>query len=210
MFKWAGFSKLLEMIEHRLHFICLVFWLTILISWKQMDVTYWIISSDSSLEVRGSTNVNKYSCTIPHYDQADTLQVVRSAFGIGLSGSLTLSIENFDCHNLMMTKELQKTLKSKEFPNIYIQFLSLNELPMLSVTPLPVYGLVDIKLAGYLKRYKVNYQISKDLRGVIHLVGTRTVNFSDFALIPPKKLGGLVRSEDELTVVFNLNIRSIN
>jgi hypothetical protein len=197
------------MAAQRVRYTCLFFLFCILIGWKEMNISYWIIASDSSLEVQGKTNVSKYSCAILHYDHTDTLQLIRgTSGGIGLCGSMNLSIERFDCHNAMMTNELRKTLRSTEFPVLHIQFLSLSALPVLGIRPLPVSGIVDIKLAGCLKRYNVNYQISKDLKGMIHLVGTRDVSFSDFQLTPPKKLGGLVRSEDKITVVFNLNIRN--
>ncbi len=104
----------------------------------------------------------------------------------------------------MKTRELRKTLKEKEFPMLHINFLSLSELPALSNNPKPINGFVEIQLAGTAKRYKVNYQISADGKKFIHLVGSRDVNFSDFNLTPPKKLGGMVRSKDKLSVVFNL------
>ncbi|MDQ6902411.1 MAG: YceI family protein [Bacteroidota bacterium] len=197
------------MLHKKILLICLLFFFISLVAWKKTSTTLWIINENSSLLVNGSTNVNKFSCAISHYDHTDTLQINQSNQNVILTGSLDLNIENFDCHNPMMTHELRKTLKEKEFPMLHIKFLSLSDLPALCSSPKPITGLVEIQLAGTAKRYKVNYQISVDDKKFIHLVGSRDVNFSDFNLTPPKKLGGMVKSKDALSIVFSLKMKCI-
>jgi hypothetical protein len=172
----------------------------------------WVVSQNSSLSVNGSTNVNKFSCVIPSYDQTDTLTLNKSKMdkGVVLSGSLGLAISSFDCHNSAMTKQLQKTLEEKQFPVLHIRFLSLNKLPELASKPESITGLVEIELAGVSKRFEVNYQISQDDQKVIHLLGSRDINFSDFNLIPPRKLGGMIKTKDQLSVNFRLNMKTMN
>lgn len=169
----------------------------------------WAISENSSLMVNGSTNVNKFSCEIPAYDQMDTLTVTKNGKAAILSGNIGLSVQSFDCHNSMMTRDLRKTLKQKEYPRLYIQFLSLSEIPELTTKAQTITGLVNIELAGTTKRFEINYQISTDAVKVIHLLGSKDVNFSDFNLIPPRKLGGMIRTNDQLTVTFHLKIKTI-
>jgi hypothetical protein len=171
--------------------------------------TKWLISESSSLSVNGSTNVNKFSCNIPNCDQQDTLTVWESEKGIRLSGSINPAILSFDCHKAMMTRDLQKTLKAKDYPRLHIHFLSLSELPKLSGKPVAIAGRVEIEIAGIKKCYTINYQISADTARMIHLVGSRGLNFSDFKLIPPRKLGGMIKTKDQLTVEFNLNMKNI-
>jgi hypothetical protein len=69
--------------------------------------------------------------------------------------------------------------------------------------------LVDIEIAGVRKRFEVNYQISVDAEKSIHLLGSRDVNFSDFNLIPPRKLGGMIKTNDKLSVAFHLKINQL-
>lgn len=172
----------------------------------------WLIEENSSLCVNGSTNVNKFSCEIPAYDQTDTLFLSKgeSDKEITLSGSIKLKVKVFDCHNPMMTRDLQKILKEKQFPVLHIGFLSLSKLPYLHLKPELITGMVNIEIAGTQKSFRVNYQISQDDQKVIHLLGSRAINFSDFNLIPPKKFGGLVKTKDKLSVDFNLNIKAID
>jgi hypothetical protein len=172
----------------------------------------WVINENSSLTVNGSTNINKFSCEIPSCDKTDTLTIGTGKNGrdVVLTGDVVLSIKSFDCHNSAMTRELRKTLKESEFPTLCITFLSLNTLPELSLQPKPITGLVDINIAGVRKRFEVSYRITEDAKKVIQLVGSREINFSDFNLVPPRKLGGMIQTKDKLSVEFHLMMKRIN
>ncbi len=171
----------------------------------------WVISQNSNLRVNGSTNVNKFTCEILAYDQTDTLTINKSKGDreIVLSGSISLKVQSFDCHNSIMTHDLQKTLKEKQYPCLHISFLSLSKLPELSARPEPITGKVDIEIAGTRKRFDINYLISVDAQKNIHLLGSQDINFSDFNLKPPRKLGGLIKTDDKLSVDFHLKMRTI-
>jgi hypothetical protein len=178
---------------------------------NRAEMIKWVVSQNSSLSVSGSTNINKFSCVIPSYDRVDTLTVNKNNNdgAVILSGMIDLSINSFDCHNSGMTKQLQKTLNEKQYPVLYIRFLSLSNLPAMTRKPEQVTGLVDIEIAGVNKRFEINYQISRDGENVIHLLGSRDLNFSDFNLIPPRKLGGMIQTKDLLTVEFHLKMKTI-
>jgi hypothetical protein len=172
----------------------------------------WVINENSNLCVNGSTNINKFSCDILSYDKPDTLLLskVKTNIEVPLTGTINLSVQSFDCHKKMMTRDLRKTLKQKQFPKLNISFLSLNKFPELTSKPEYITGIVDIGLAGVIKRYRVEYRASVDAENVIHLLGTRDVRFSDFNLIPPKKLGGIIQINDKLNVAFHLKMKSID
>jgi hypothetical protein len=176
-----------------------------------LETKKWVVSESSNLCVNGSTNINNFACDILAYDQTDTITLSKSKSDkeIILSGSIGLKIQSFDCHNSMMTRDLRKTLKATQFPELHINFLSLNKLPDLSAKPEAIKGLVDIEIAGVKKRFEVNYQISEDAQKTIHLLGLRDINFSDFNLIPPRKLGGMIQTRDKLSVNFHLKIKTI-
>ncbi len=93
---------------------------------------------------------------------------------------------------------------------MHIRFLSLNKMPVLSTQQEPVKGWVDIEIAGVSKRFEVNYQITQTDEKSMQLLGSRDVNFSDFKLVPPKKLGGMISTKDQLSVGFQLNMKAMN
>jgi len=173
------------------------------------EKTKWVVSESSSLSVNGSTNINKFSCVIPTYDQTDTLTMAKVDKGVVLTGNIGLKIESFDCHNSIMTSDLRKTLKEKQYPRLYIHFLSLSEFPQLTTEPKSITGWVNIELAGTTKRVEIKYQVSMDDQKVIHLLGSQDINFSDFNLVPPRKLGGMIKTNDLLSVAFHLKIKAI-
>jgi len=176
------------------------------------NITTWVVVAGGSLQVEGSTNVNKFKCEIINYSKPDTIKVNRkmgNAENLQVTGRLNLNVQSFDCHNPVMTADLRKTLKVKEHPNLSIKFLTLNKFPG-NLQQEQIKGLVDIQLAGVTKRFDVNYKFSKDEQNIVHLIGTRNVNFSDFNLIPPRKLGGMIQTNDQLKVQFRLNMKTLD
>jgi hypothetical protein len=69
---------------------------------------------------------------------------------------------------------------------------------------------VIIELAGVSRRFEVDYKMVSADGSIINLVGSRQVNFSDFNITPPRKVGGMIRTNNELSVVFNLRMKVLD
>ncbi len=110
----------------------------------------------------------------------------------------------------MMTADLRKTLKSKQFPKMVIRFISLSSFPEKTLKPYLVNGLVSIELAGIAKRFNVTYKVSPAGKDMVKLSSSREIKFSDFNIIPPRKIGGMIQTSDRLTAEFNLNFKVLN
>ncbi|HEX8376878.1 MAG TPA: YceI family protein [Pedobacter sp.] len=175
-------------------------------------ITRWVITKGCFLKVGGSTNVNKFNCVIANYSTPDTLSFFRgnSSSPIKVLGNVKLNVQQFDCHNPVMTSDLRKTLKVKEFPNLVIRFISLNKYPDNNTSTEALNGIVTIELAGVSRRFNVAYKLIKNGSNALTMVGTRQVTFSDFNIVPPRKIGGMIKTNDELDVVFNLNVEILN
>jgi hypothetical protein len=189
----------------------LIFYLLISGYYTADPASTWVVMPGSSLTVNGSTNVNKFQCDIINYSLPDTITCVKAAKTqtLPMNGKLKLDIESFDCHNRMMTSDLRKTLKYKDFPKLTIKFISINSFPNFK-NPTKITGLVDIGLAGVVKRYDISYLFTVDNSNIVHLKGDRAVTFTDFNLSPPSKLGGVIKAKDELLVEFNLNLKPVS
>ncbi len=171
--------------------------------------TKWVITQNSSLAINGSTNVNKFSCAILSYPKTDTITINRANDQMLLTGVLSLNVKNFECNNVMMTHQFRKTLKHEEFPLLYITFLSLKEFPSPNLKTNSIKGLVEIKIAGVTKRYQICYEFVS-LNNNLQLRGSQMVNFSDFKLIAPQKIGKLIKTKDQLNVVFELKMKLVD
>lgn len=180
------------------------------INQNKPQLVKWVIYKEGSLRVNGSTNVNKFDCVISSYTKPDTLTFVKNntSEAIKMSGSIKLNIASFDCHHPMMTADLRKTLKAKEYPKLHISFLSINKYPDLKQQSLK--GWVSIALAGVTKRFEVDYHLKPDDANTIILTGKRAINFSDFNIIPPRKLGGMIQTNNELAIEFSLRMKVLN
>lgn len=171
----------------------------------------WVVMPGSSLSVNGSTNINTFQCEITNYSLPDTITCAPKAPKgqlLPMQGRLMLDILSFDCHNKMMTNDLRKTLKYKTYPHLSIRFISINSFPDFK-NPSKITGVVDISLAGVTKRFEIYYLFTQDNGQMLHLKGDRVVNFSDFNLVPPSKLGGIIKAKDELSVEFKLKLKPL-
>lgn len=169
----------------------------------------WVISQNSSLVVKGNTNVNRFSCAIDQYPKTDTVMVTADQNNnMLLSGVLNIEVKHFDCQNLMMTRQLRKTLKEDQFPAFQVRFLSLKETPLLKQKKDFVKGFVALTITGVTKQFEICYQLSRDKNTMV-LVGNQTINFSDFKLDPPKRMGKLILAKDQLSVAFVLKMESV-
>ena len=194
--------------KRRSIYVLLVF---LVVGFKSPDngTTIWIVIPGSNIKVDGSTNINSFRCDVSNYAFPDTLtcfRLVEKGQMLPMSGKLQLQIESFDCHNKMMTNDLRKTLQAKTYPNLTIRFISINSFPDFK-KPIRIIGVVDINLAGVTKRFEIGYLFTTDEHQVLHLKGDRNINFSDFKLVPPSKLGGIIKAKDQLRVEFTLNLK---
>jgi hypothetical protein len=71
-------------------------------------------------------------------------------------------------------------------------------------------GLVDIEMAGNVKRIEMHYAVRNQGGRIFHLSGTKDLVFSDFKLEPPRKLAGLIHINEELRVSVELFFRKIS
>jgi hypothetical protein len=199
--------------------ICLIVLLTPVLGFKSAGLqslaanpVRWVLSKHCTLKVNGSTNINKFSCTIPEYINPDTLIIEKAnkQQRVKIKGSIILGVQNFDCKNAMMTSDLRKTLKAKVYPKLVITFEDLSNYPDPTHPATAITGFVTIELAGAVKRFEINYQYVMSADNNLKLIGSKKVNFSDFNIVPPKRLGGMIKTNNELDVEFMLNIKILN
>jgi hypothetical protein len=169
----------------------------------------WVVVNGCALKVDGSTNINSFSCAIVNYGNPDTIVVYRNPNQpVVLRGEIRLPVGQFDCRNPIMTADLRKTLKANKFPHLAIRFLSIKDYPEANITS--TRGGVTIELAGVSKTYDVDYKVIQSERNYISLVGIRDVNFSDFNISPPTRIGGMIKTKNQLNVVFNLKVKVLD
>jgi hypothetical protein len=170
-------------------------------------VMKWVVEKSSTLSVSGSSNVTSYNCGIEGYYKPDTIYCYNGNINsaVQLSGCLNVDVLSFNCHNSVMTKDLRKTLKSKRYPYLSITFLTLDKLPDAQKDKV-INGSIMIDLAGTRKIYRLPFEFVKHKTEGFQMIGKKTFSFSEFKLIAPEKLGGMIKVRDEFNVEFRLMI----
>ncbi len=193
---------------NRMFTIALVAAALLAVGFKSKGV--WIVDTESQLTIEGSTNINKFICKIEYCTGTDTLRYIESNTARELRftrGRMRVPIRSFDCGARQISRDFWKTLNAETHPNLEIDFISLQNVSFANGSNTK--GIVDITLAGSTTRYIVCYQVSLKPNGNVHLKGVRAVRFSDFGLVAPEKLKGLIKVNEGLTVDFSLVLKEV-
>lgn len=170
-----------------------------------------VVDRNSSMSIKGSSNVNEFICDVRQYLEIDTLSFVRDSKSQRLfftKSEIQIEVKKFDCHNRFITQDFYKTLKSDSFPFLRIRLLSLDQ-NLLNKNSQLAKGIVEIQLANKLRKMEVDLVLLSKGSGRFQLIGSQKMNFSDFALVPPRKIAGLIKINEEITVNFELFLHSI-
>ena len=170
----------------------------------------WVVTPSSFMNIEGKSNINSFSCSVTEFLSTDTLSYLfndKMQKQGQFKGQLVVDVKKFDCHQRFITSDLRRTLKADENPTMSIRFLTLDKLGK-EMENHAITGLVEIELAGMIKRYQVNYTIQTNNSQLI-LTGNKTVMFSDFHLKAPSRIAGLIKIEEEIQVHFQLNLKPI-
>jgi hypothetical protein len=89
---------------------------------------------------------------------------------------------------------MRKTLKSTQFPIIYVNFLSFTK-----VSEQQYRAHIEVKMAGKTKYYTTDFH---PVNG--NFVGREYIKFTDFGLTPPTKMGGIIVVNDNLDLLLTL------
>jgi len=176
-----------------------------------VSVEKWVIDNTSSLRIEGKTNVSAFKCDIGEYLNHDTILFYKNHGDhepVIARGGLTININRFNCHENHITADLKKALKADDNAYMKINLLTLGYIQQ-NTPNQTVKGQVEILLAGVTKKIEIDYTVLNHQGGFLHLIGNATVLFSDFKLIPPRKLAGLIKVEQEIKVQFKLMLRSV-
>ena len=164
-----------------------------------------IITPESALSVRGTTNINDFTCRFDVNQLKNPIQVLFEKEGdkfIFKKTALVLENSCFDCGGKGINSDFQKILKTDEHPKI---FIFLKELKTNVVSGSKVLAHVDIEIAGVAKAYKIPVTIN----GINNMVVSGNVNISlkHFKMEPPKKLFGLIEVNDNIEIDFQLEVK---
>lgn len=149
-----------------------------------------LLAQASSVIITGKTNVNTFKCYNPNIDS----KIAEALPDHSKKQRLALLVQDFDCRNRVMTADFRKTLSADRYPKLFLSFLKFEKIQK------DLYrASVEVTLTEKHRIYEVEFRKVKN-----SFIGTKTVRFSDFGLVPPKKMRGMVVVDDALELNINL------
>jgi hypothetical protein len=120
---------------------------------------------------------------------------------------LEIPIRSLDCGDRFMEKDLRKALKEKYYPLIRYEYLSLKHVtraPECRGLCLEVEGIFE--LAGVKKVMVMDFILSKVGTSHLRMRGNHMFRMTEFGIIPPTALFGLLRAYEDVNVIFDISL----
>ncbi|QKJ62596.1 YceI family protein [Flavobacterium sp. M31R6] len=150
-----------------------------------------IVIDKLEIEILGNSTVGKYNCanSLAYRDTIYLNSNVKNSL------KSEISMNNFECGNRIMNKDLKTTVKATKFPKSTVT-------------------ITNIKPSGTNYKCSLNFHITDKTLSYQNLVlkntkesleGIVAIKFSDIGLEPPTKMGGIIKVKDEFVIHFNLH-----
>ncbi len=115
--------------------------------------------------------------------------------------SILIPVKEFKCTNRYAYNDLLTLLKADQYPFLEIDIPRNPEIEYISVNKVIMQN-VSIIVAGVLKKYDIDCKISKVAPEIQILNGTARLKLTDLEIVPPVRLLGIVKVNDEIIIDF--------
>lgn len=116
---------------------------------------------------------------------------------------LAIPVNGFNCRNNLTTRDFRETLQAEAHPAIGVSFLSFRKIRSSEAEKSSYDASVVIELAGTKRNVHIQFDFFEKSYSQYYLTGSKVLRFSDFNFSPTKAMG-LIKVQDELTIIFNL------
>lgn len=153
-----------------------------------------IVILKQAFTIEGGTSVGDFTCTY-RLEQRDTVET-NSRLPEDSSITYYIPSDAFGCSNFLLNRDFRKTIKAKEYKDIKVEISGFKK------TGRHYTCRLKLRLAGKEKVY-TDTPLRTTADG---LTGKLLVQFSEFDLTPPKKLGGMVKVKEDIKISVNLTL----
>jgi polyisoprenoid-binding protein YceI len=158
-------------------------------------------TGDSYLNVAGKSTLHDWTMT----SKEPVLQV---AFEMGSDGlpaqvktlTLTVPAQSLKSQHSAMDKNAYSSLKTDKFKNITFVLTSAK------VTKGSIECSGNLTIAGTTKPVTLTATVTTKDGGILHCTGSKTFKMSEYQVEPPTFMFGTVKTGDEITVTFNVDL----
>lgn len=165
-----------------------ILWFSLLFLFNYQPSPETLVILEKEITVSGNTSLGQFNCTHQEGGLKDTLFFTdhRSKDYF----LFDIKVADFSCGNFLLNNDFRKTIKAKMFPQAHVRVSNFRKRRKSYSCDLHL-EIVGKKL--FFKDFKLSTQDNK-------LIGKLMLDFKTLDLAPPRKLGGLVKVEEELSL----------
>lgn len=172
----------------------------------------FLIEDNSRLFLKGTSNVNKFTCDCEDSYPAQTFEVESTGPQAKFQNTgLTLATRKFNCHNAKMDHDMQKALKADKYPTIRVDLLEtkqdMNQLKSGARNGFEVQAKAKLTICGVTRSQQVIAKAQVLSDGYFRLTGYQSILMTDFGIEPPTALFGMIQVDNKIDFHFDLYVR---
>lgn len=145
-----------------------------------------LVITQKTISVSGQTSIGSFNCSFVRNGLKDTLSLNSQTKGAALNFNIPVS--EFACGNFLLNRDFRKTIKAEEYPRCIVSVANLKKYHQNYTCKLTVF------IVGKTLEFD-DFQLKKTKEG---LEGNLSLSFSELELEAPKKMGGLIKVEEQL------------
>ena len=160
-----------------------------------------IIKEDSRLFIKGTSNVNQFTCDYKKPLEPQSLSLIYEEIEkswVLQDAELFLKSTSFDCGGRKINKDFQELIKSSQFPAIQIEVCEIKP------EDSHLTAKIEVSIAGITKPFPVTIAIDND--NDFTYTSILKLNIEDFDLKAPTKMMGLIKVHEEISIHVKLHL----
>lgn len=145
-----------------------------------------LVITQKTITVSGQTSIGSFNCSFNRNGMRDTLALNSQTNNSVLNFNIPVS--EFACGNFLLNRDFRKSIKAEEFPKCNVRVANLRKNQQHYTCKLTV------NIVGKTLVFD-NFKLDNTKDG---LEGKLSLSFTELALEAPKKMGGLIKVEEQL------------
>ncbi len=171
------------------------------------------LEPSSRLWLEGTATIGDFTCSTARMEGMAVLQEIHVEKNDSLRSvpvhnevRVSMCVRSFDCGNHAMNEDMYEAMKSDSFPTIEFELidatLASDTGSADSVRDINTIG--KLTIAGITKTVPMSIAIRQSSPERFIITGSKALSMTDFGITPPTALWGIIKTNDRLTVNFQL------
>jgi len=152
-----------------------------------------VVVTKKTITVSGQTSIGGFNCEYERNSLKDTLLIDASRVNAELI--FDIPVQDFSCGNFLLNRDFRKTIKAEHYPHARVKVKNIKS----------NYGHYSCDLNVHIVGKELIYNELPLKRTANGITANLVIGFNELDLEAPKKLGGLVKVEEELLLEFSLS-----